>query len=178
MSSNARKFKKVRGRRLHGTFSAWPHACADSPHFLALSASAKALLFHFLGQYRGFNNGDLSCNWRKLRACGWRSRTTIEKARRELEEKGWIVRTFQGSLHNRCNLYAITWQPIDECKGKLQVSAAGTALGFWKDGTNPWLQRDQGIRPKPRSNTPSGKSLGQFEDNKSATGTTGIHGPP
>ena len=145
---NSRKLSRNKGRSFQGAFSAWPRACADSPHFAALSIKAKALLFDFLGQYRGFNNGDLSCHWKRMKDRGWRSRDTLEKACRELEGKGWIVRTRQGSLGNRCNLYAITWQSIDACAGKIDATASSVALGFWKQGSNPWLERDYYIRPR------------------------------
>ncbi|WP_428384133.1 hypothetical protein [Nevskia ramosa] len=150
MSRNARNLRLKKGRRIEGPFSAWLHSCADHPNFKTLTPHAKALLFEFLGQIRTANNGDLSCHWKRMSAAGWRSRTTVEKARAELEARGWIVRTFQGSLGNRCNLYAVTWRGIDECKGKLHVSANSVPLHFWKTGGNPWLERDQHIRPRAR----------------------------
>lgn len=159
MSNQSKRILRQKGRKVDGSFSAWPHACATSPNFLKLRPSAKALLFHFLGQYRGYNNGDLSCHWKLMKDRGWRSRTTVEKARTELEQAGWIVRTFQGSLGNRCNLYAITWQPLNECKAKLDVAETHVALGFWKTGNNRWLERDRAIRPKAKN-----KSLARVVD--------------
>src|SRR5882757_1282432 len=82
--------------RTGGSFSTWPHACARSEHFTTLSVQAKALLFDFLGQFTGFNNGNLCCAFKLLKQRGWRSRATVEKARDELEHKGWIVQTQQG----------------------------------------------------------------------------------
>lgn len=149
MSRNADR-RKLKGRKTEGSFSIWPHACAHHENFKKLTPLAKALLFELLGQFRIANNGDLSCHWKRMKAIGWRSRTTVEKARSELERSGWIVRTFQGSLGNRCNLYAVTWLGIDECKGKLNVPASPVPLGFWKTGRNPWLERDQHLRPKGR----------------------------
>ncbi|WP_439640540.1 hypothetical protein [Nevskia sp.] len=144
------KRRKLKGRRSEGTFTQWPHACAQHANYKALTPIAKALLFDLLGQIRMANNGDLACDWKRMKAHGWRSRTTVEKARAELERRGWIVRTYQGSLGNRCNLYAVTWLGIDECRGKLNVAANPVPLGFWKIGNNPWLQRDQHLRPKGR----------------------------
>jgi hypothetical protein len=32
---------------------------------------------------------------------------------------------------HKCNLYAFTWQPIDECGGKLHVNPTKVASGLW-----------------------------------------------
>lgn len=61
----------------------------------------------------------------------WKSKDTLYKARDELVEKGLIEQTRQGGKH-RCNLYAITWESIDDCKGKLDVAATRVASGAWK----------------------------------------------
>lgn len=135
-----------KGRSNIGTFSAWPHTCANNPNFFKLSLKAKALLLHFIGQYKGFNNGDLDCSWTNLQRQGWKSRTTIESACAELEKTGWIVRTRQGH-RNSCNLYAVTFRAIDECKGKLQVPPTMLPLAFWKLGNNPWLEKSREERP-------------------------------
>lgn len=131
---------KMKGRREHGSFSAWPHACAQHPNFAVLSIPARALLFEFLGQLRGSNNGDLCCAYSVLRHRGWRSRDTIERARAELEHTGWILRTRQGG-RNTPNLYAVTWLSIDACKGKLDVPA----------GPPPVTWRNQVDMPESRA---------------------------
>jgi hypothetical protein len=114
-----------------------------------LSAQAKALLLDFLGQFTGFNNGDLCCAFKLMKTRGWRSRTTVEKARAELERKGWIVRTLQG-WRNKPNLYALTIYKIDDFE-KLEVRATATPLGFWKQGTNPLLEDQRSSRPRGKS---------------------------
>jgi hypothetical protein len=132
--------------RTPGSYAPWPHACADSSNYKSLSPHAKALLLDFLGQFTGYNNGDLCCAWALMKERGWRSRTTVEKARAELERKGWIVRTLQG-WRNKPNLYALTIHKIDDYK-KLDVGQTATPLGFWKDGHNPWLEDQRSARPK------------------------------
>lgn len=129
-----RKRNKHKGRRQEGSFSQWPHACANHPNYARLSLPARALLFEFLGQYRGGNNGDLCCSFSVLKKRGWRSRDTIERARAELERVGWIVRTRQGG-RNAANLYALTFFDIDECGGKLDVSAKPPP-GTWRKNLN------------------------------------------
>lgn len=116
-----------------------------------MGVHAKALLLCLLGQYRGNNNGDLDVTFQRMSKEGWRSRNTVEKARAELEERGWIVRTRQGWRH-QCSLYALTFQPINECGGKMDETPTSTSLGFWKEGRNPWLDRQQSSRPSPLKN--------------------------
>jgi len=147
MSSRASKRRDLIAKgRTPGSFAAWPHACANSSNYRSLGPHAKALLLDFLGQFTGFNNGDLCCAWGLMKDRGWRSRTTVEKARSELEVAGWIVRTRQG-WRNTPNLYALTIFKIDDFP-KLDVRETATALGFWKDGHNPWLEDQRSARPK------------------------------
>lgn len=133
----SRRNCNARGRRNVGHFSMWLHACHDAERYTALSLPARALLVEFLGQYRGNNNGDLTCAYAVLGLRGWKARSTIERAAKELEHYGWIIRTRQGG-RNMPNLYAVTWQPIDECGGKLDVPP-GLSPGTWKQPIQvPW----------------------------------------
>lgn len=136
-----RKKGKYYGGRDGAMFSAWPADCATHWNFYQRSTQAKALLFELLGQYRGRNNGDLTTAWSVLKDRGWRSRDTVQKAEAELLRTGWIVKTRQGG-RNRCNLFALTFYDIDDCKGKLDVHVhIGKRLSFWKLGYNPWLTK-------------------------------------
>lgn len=136
-----RRYKGAGDKAESGGFSRWPHACATHPSFYRLSITARALLFELLSQYRGNNNGDLCCAFGLLKDRGWKSRTTIDRARDELQALGWIVLTRQG-YQNTPNLYALTFFEVDECNGKLDADApVGQRLGYWKDGHNPRLQR-------------------------------------
>jgi len=132
----SKPFTGGKDKREKGGFSAWPHVCAQSPNFVGLSITAKALLFELLGQYRGNNNGDLCCARKTMKASGWKARSTVERARDELWEVGWIVRTQQGG-RNRPNLYALTFHAIDPCDGKVDRPLVGKKLSYWKDGKNP-----------------------------------------
>ena len=44
--------------------------------------------------------------------------------------KNFIVSRMGG--RNTCSLYALTFQAIDECKGKLDISSSIVASGDWK----------------------------------------------
>jgi hypothetical protein len=82
-------------------------------------------------QYNGKNNGDLCAAWRLMRMKGWRSKGTLSRAVKGLQESGFILLTRQGGRH-KAALYAVTFRAIDECGGKLEVQPTVTALNTWK----------------------------------------------
>jgi hypothetical protein len=122
---------RATGRREGGSYYSLPHAVMQSANYLALSAHAVKLLNDFGLQYRGSNNGDLAAAWKIMQPRGWRSRDTLCRALAELLHYGLIEKTRQGGL-NHCSMYALTWCAIDECNGKLDVSATAVASGRWK----------------------------------------------
>ncbi|MHB1799619.1 MAG: hypothetical protein ACYCUI_15195 [Vulcanimicrobiaceae bacterium] len=154
----ARTRRKIVGRADSGGFFALPNAVLESPNYRMLSAHAVKLLCDLGAQYRGANNGDLSATWSIMHARGWRSRDTLGRAMAELLHFGLIERTRQGGMH-QCSLFALTWQAIDDCKGKLDCAPSRVASGKWR--------QPQAAMPKP-------------ERKKSAPSTTGVsirHGP-
>nr|WP_251702143.1 hypothetical protein [Pseudomonas boanensis] len=113
-----------------GPFARLPHAVMDSEDFRRLSGSALAVLMCLLRQYRGSNNGDLSATFANANLWGIGSKSTLANALMELQRCNLIVRTREGRFMKPggcCALYAITWQPIDECDGKIEVPATATA---------------------------------------------------
>ena len=120
-----------KGRRMNNSFVMMPHHVLGHDNFRTLSPRATKFLMDLLAQYRGNNNGDLCAPLSLMRERGWNSSDQLHKAKRELIEKGVIIVTRQGGL-NKANLYAVTWFPIDECKGKLDVAATTTAPGNLK----------------------------------------------
>lgn len=123
-------------------FAGIPVRVMETRKYANLGAWAVRLLLEFARQYKGQkfgNNGDLSCAWSDMKERGWHSKGTLSRAVRELQEAGFIVRTRMG-WKNRCALYAITWQPIDECidrktqRSKLEeMNPTVVAPGTWKD---------------------------------------------
>jgi len=97
------------------------------------------------GQYKGSNNGDFAMAWSMMKKRGWRSKDTLYRARDELIDNGFVIQTRQGGKH-QCSLYAITWQPIDECNGKLDCPSTIVAPGYWKKGFVPKLESVPRIR--------------------------------
>lgn len=129
MGKNSR-FKDAQAKRERGGFVALPFMVLRSPAFAALSAHAVKLLLDLLAQYNGNNNGDLCAAWKLMQVRGWKSRDTLNKARRELEEKRFLDRTRQGG-RKVATLFAVTFYAIDDCDGKLDVRPASTPSGAW-----------------------------------------------
>ena len=98
--------------------------CQD---FISLKGNSIKLLIDFGNQYNGYNNGDLCASLSVMRRRGWNSNQQLAKALKELLERNLIVQTKQGGLNLGPNLYAITWQPIDECNGKLDANPTTVA---------------------------------------------------
>ena len=103
-------------------------ALLDCDDFISLKGNSIKLLIDLGRQYNGFNNGDLCATLSVMRKRGWNSNQQLTKALRELLKRELIIQTKQGGLNLGPNLYAITWQPIDECNGKLEVSPTQVPL--------------------------------------------------
>ncbi len=73
----------------------------------------------------------LCATWKLMKARNWRSKDTLNKALRELLDTGFIECTRQGGRH-KASLYALTWLPIDECNGRLDVAPSRVASNRWK----------------------------------------------
>lgn len=142
--------KKYKGRREGGTFTAIPHAVQDSANWRQCSGTAIKMLCDVARQYNGRNNGDLCAALSVLRPYGWTAPETVGFALRELRHYGLLKLTRQGGLHGP-SLYALTWQAIDECGGKLETPATVTAPADWKEPREPY------VRPRKKRNatTPS-----------------------
>lgn len=122
----ARNRKNKNGRRGGSPpFVQLFHRLLDSERYLSLSHPAKTLLVDATRAYNGKNNGDIAITLGVLKKRGWNSNSTLRRALSELLEKELIMITRLGG-RNKCSLYALTWQPIDECNGKLDVEPTTT----------------------------------------------------
>jgi hypothetical protein len=128
--SSRDKRARIQGRKSKGTFIMLLHSVYDSPNFKSLSAHAIRALLNLARRYNGANNGDLALTWKMAHKAGWKSRDTLEKSIAELVHFGMIVRTRQGGL-NFPNLYALTWQAIDHCNGKLEMRGTKVPGNEW-----------------------------------------------
>lgn len=129
----ARTRVKTKNRSENGSFVIVPHALLECANYSSLTPRAVKLFYDLYAQYKGSNNGDFSMPWSMMQTKGWNSKDQLNKARLELIEKGFIMQTRQGGK-NRCSLYGVTFQTIDECGGKLDISPPPTPLGWWKNG--------------------------------------------
>ncbi|MEQ1635441.1 MAG: hypothetical protein ABL903_02045 [Methylococcales bacterium] len=102
-----------------------------APPVAILSHMAARLLNDLCCQFNGFNNGDICAAAKILKLYGWRSNSSINNALAELIALGFLEQTRQGG-RNKCSLYALTWQAIDECKAELDVSPTVTPSNLWK----------------------------------------------
>jgi len=130
MSSSATKRKRERGRASSDRFVGIPYLVLKSSSFINLRPRAVKLMLDVALQYNGRNNGDFTVAWGFMETRGWSSKDTLSNAIRDLVDADLILKTRTGRFMNpgaRCDLYAITWQPIDECPGKdLEVGPTST----------------------------------------------------
>jgi len=118
------------------SFAGIPRKVILHPDYHMLSGNAVKLLVDLAYQYRSKNNGDLTTAFSVLSKRGWNSRQTIDRAKRQLLDNGFIIEARSGRFINpggRCALYALTWLPIDECQGRsLEVKSTTTPLRTFK----------------------------------------------
>ena len=110
---------KAKGRQPQKSFYWIPRLVHRSADYKQLSGYAVKLLNALAYQFTGNNNGDLTATWSVMKKQhGFRSPATLNNVRNELIAANLIYLTHQGG-RGMCNLYALTWMPIDECSGKL-----------------------------------------------------------
>jgi hypothetical protein len=97
----------------------------DDTIYITLPDPAKALLLDIARQYNGSNNGDLSATLTTLNQRGWTSNSKLRRALAILLDSELIILTRQGGRH-QCHLYALSWESIDDCKGKLDIGSTTT----------------------------------------------------
>jgi len=112
--------------RVQGSYYGFPKRVLNSPAYVALGYSAKALLVDLRTQYNGFNNGDLHCAWSVMsRERGWRSKETLYSALQELIQAGFVKQTRKGERiglgygggRHVPTLFALTWERVDKYAG-------------------------------------------------------------
>ncbi len=126
-----RRYKGADKKRDRGGFLALPYTVLESRSYAGLSSYAVKLLLDISSQYRGDNNGDLCAAWKVMQPKGWRSETTLIKAKRELIVAGFICEMRKGHRPNLCSLYALTWIALDPSP-KHDHGPRGFQFGAWK----------------------------------------------
>ena len=100
-----------------GPFARIEKRILNLEEYIKLSPYAKTLLSDLLAQHNGFNNGDLCITWSLMKERNWRSRATLDEARIDLINSGFIYKTRQGG-RNRCSLYALSFYGVTDRKRK------------------------------------------------------------
>ena len=154
--SKSRKNKQ----HIKGGFSGIPRVVMDHPDYIGLSGNAVKLLNELARQYRGNNNGDLTVAYSLLKHRGFNSKDTIKLRVNELIAAGLVIKTREGRFANPngvCALYALTWQPIDECGGRLEVSETTVPPRKFslENNKTPRPETGQGSSQKHRTTTPT-----------------------
>ena len=134
------KRSRATGRAERGSYTNMPHALLQHPNWLDASPGAIKLFMYLASQYRGHNNGDLSCSFTTMKKFGWSSNERLADAIEELLARGLIVRTRRGATRCACHLFAMTFLPIDD-SNKLDhdVEVSNVPSHAWKRGPDPQL---------------------------------------
>ena len=132
MTSVNERRRRIKGRQTISQFLMLPHNVLNHPKYVSLSPRAVKLLLDITVQYNGRNNGDLCAPLSLMNLRGWNSSDQLHKAKKELVSNEDILVSRQGGL-NKASLYAVTWVPVDECNGKLDIAATKTAPVRWND---------------------------------------------
>lgn len=128
---NAHRRARSRGRTGH-TFLRLPHYVITSPQWRALSGNAVKFLVELAAGYDGKNNGDLAFTRRQAAERGWRSGGTRDRAAEEVVAAGFAVVTRHGHK-GACNLYAVTWEPINDVGKGVMYGAEYKASRLWEN---------------------------------------------
>ena len=148
----ATKYKKG---QLPYEFVALPKAIVTSSEWRAMSPSAMRLALDLMAQYTGKNNGRLNPSFTAMEKLGWRSETTLIKAKRALLECSFVVHTRQGHAPHTSDWVAFTWWRLDWEKS-MDIEPRGFPfLNFVKltapEKTLPALQKLEATPPKRAS---------------------------
>jgi hypothetical protein len=141
MTIKESKRSRMTGKGNRGGYLALPHHMTSSERWGNLSGNATKLVVELARQFKGTNNGDLSVPWSRMQRRGWRSKSTLWAAINEAISAGFIKMTRQGGRHGLCNLFAVTWAAVDECKGKHHHAVERVASNDWQKTENAFAMR-------------------------------------
>jgi hypothetical protein len=110
----------------------------DCTAYQTLSHTSRTLLLEIARQYVRDNNGRLLASKNYLLKRGWKSSDVIQRAKKELIEKGFVFETVRGHRPNKASWYALTWHDLDKHPGY----DAGT-FEAWKDARSGYSKMNQ-----------------------------------
>ena len=162
-----------------GSYTPIPHAVLDSQAFTGASNRAKAMIFEFLRQHNGRNNGRMQATSSWLVGRGWRSKESISKAVAELVERSLLLLTKRGGLNAGPSWFALTWLPITDFSG-LDIKPQAYWPGAWSTCDLPAPQTTRRVKkrtthPDSRGSTdPIAGVGGGTADPEAGTKTAGL----
>ncbi|RYH51397.1 MAG: hypothetical protein EON54_15075 [Alcaligenaceae bacterium] len=106
----AAKYKKG---QLPYEFVALPKLILQSAEWQSLPPNAIRLAMGLAAQYTGKNNGRLCPAFVVMERSGWKSETTLIKAKRELLDCSFVVHTRQGHAPHTTDWLGFTWWKLD-----------------------------------------------------------------
>ena len=119
--------KRFKGSKINEPFVAVYRSVLECNALTTLSPRSCKLLLGLMGQYRGDNNGDLTAAWGIMKNRGWSSKATLQAAKDELIEAGFVYVTRKGGFPKTAELLALTWFALDVNPDKFD---AGALAGF------------------------------------------------
>ncbi|MAT50941.1 MAG: hypothetical protein CMK32_07140 [Porticoccaceae bacterium] len=166
----SRNYAKSKGRGTKSPpFAMLPHHIIDSPNYIKLTYKAKSLLVDIVRDYNRRNNGDLAVTFLMMQSRGWKSDETLSDAREELIHFGFLKKARQGG-RNQCNLYALTFFPVDDCGGKHDLQPSPVATNEWKsdqcEAYTPARQRRKLAKSVPRQSGNGTPTIGAVDTEK------------
>lgn len=126
--ANGRGGKKDTSWRDGIQFISLPMQVLKCQAYINLSYPAKTLLVDLAMQTSNAaaNNGQLLCTEKHMTKRGWNSKGTLQRAKKELIENGFLYETVKGRLPNRAAWYALTFYSL----GKRCDYDSGAERGF------------------------------------------------
>lgn len=119
--------KRFKGSKINEPFVAVYRSVLDCEGMANLSGRACKLLIGLMAQFRGDNNGDLTAAWGIMKDRGWSSKATLQAAKTELINAGFVYVTRKGAFPKTTELLALTWFALDVNPDKFD---AGALAGF------------------------------------------------
>ncbi len=131
--------RKGRSKR-EGQFVALPYTTLRHPAWRSLSGNAVKVFLELHSRFHGGNNGKLSVSMDEGAKVLHIGKSSVQRAFRELEKAGFIVKMKQGQWYGR---QATEWRLTSHsCNGHL--------------ATNDWQKRATADPPKNRTRSPGG----------------------
>jgi len=161
MARGNRHYKENAEKRGSGQFTSIRTDVLRSEAWANTSSWGTRLIMDLAAQYRGNNNGDLCMAWSVMKKRGWKSKDTLNRAKKELLSKKWIEVTRQGA-RKVASLYALTFWAIDQCSGKLDphICPRNKPKDTWKIGNTPPNISEERAKEKSRKIKNSGTAIG------------------